>query len=67
MGYNGKLKRNAEGYIDPMAYELLKKEEVDAKRFKRVLATIFYICDLAGFHVENRIELRDVETNKIWR
>lgn len=67
MSCGNNIKKNAEGYSDPTAYALLKKENQDEKRFKRVLATIFYICDLAGFHVENRIELRDVKTNKIWR
>lgn len=67
MGYNKKLQKNAEGYSDPTAYAVLKKEDDDIKRFNRVLATIFYICDLAGFHIEDRIVLRDIKTDKVWR
>lgn len=47
----------------------IKKEERNNEeaRYKRLIATIFYICENAGFHIENRIELRDRKTGKIWR
>lgn len=37
------------------------------ERFKKLLSTIFYICDLAGFHIEGRLEIRDKKTGKVWR
>lgn len=61
------LKRNASGYYDPTAYKAIVKAEKDRERFYKLLNTIFYICDLAGFHVEERIVLKDKETGKIWR
>lgn len=63
-------KFNASGYKDLTAYLALKNVEMEEKskeRFEKLLATIFSICDLAGFHVEERIVLKDKKTNKIWR
>ena len=63
-------KKNSEGYSDPTPYEAIKR--IDEKtaayhRFKKLLRTIWYICDQAGFRVEGRIVLRDKTTGRIWR
>lgn len=63
-------RRNASGCLDLTAYEAIRNVEQEAlaeARYKRLLSTIFYICDLAGFHIENRIEFKDKKTGKIWR
>lgn len=64
-------RRNASGYMDPTAYEAIRnieREEAEAeKRYKKLLSTIFYICDLAGFHIEGRLTIKDKKTGKIWR
>ena len=63
-------RRNASGYFDLTAYEAVEnvtREAADEARFKRLLSTIFYICDLAGFHLENRLELKDMRSGKVWR
>ena len=63
-------RRNASGYMDLTAYEAIRKadREADAeRRYKKLLSTIFYICDLAGFHIEGRLEIKDKKTGKIWR
>lgn len=71
--YQGKdPRRNASGYMDPTAYQAIRnvereREADDEARFKKLLSTIFYICDLAGFHIEGRLEIRDKKTGKIWR
>ena len=69
--YNGKdPRRNASGYVDPTAYKAMKsvsREEREEKRVKKLLATLYNICELAGFRVENRIVLKDVKTGKEWR
>lgn len=56
------LSRNGSGYFDPTAYKAMKRVEADERkygrdyeRFYNLLNTIFYICNLAGFHVEGRI------------
>jgi hypothetical protein len=63
--YNPRL--NTEGYPDPTAYKALYNIERDDERFKRLLKTLFYICDLADFDVEGRIVLIDRKTGKVWR
>lgn len=64
--HDRKLFENGEGYSDPTAYAVLKKEEEEYERFHKLLNTIFYICEMAGFHLENRIVLKDNRTGRIW-
>lgn len=59
-------KYNASGCKDLTSYEALNNLETEAK-FKKLISTILYICNLAGFHVEERIVLRDKRTGKVWR
>ena len=68
------LSRNGSGYYYPTAYKAMKRVEADEKRygkdyerFYNLLNTIFYICNLAGFHVEGRITLVDKKTGKVWK
>ncbi|MDD2954012.1 MAG: hypothetical protein PHC95_12765 [Parabacteroides sp.] len=61
------LKHNGEGYKDPTAYNAIKKADKESERFHKLLAHIFYICDLAGFHIEGHITLVDTTTGKVWR
>lgn len=70
MAYKKDPRRNSSGYMDLTAYEAIKNvdREADAEaRFKKLLSTIFYICNLAGFQIESRLEIRDKKTGKIWR
>ena len=60
-------RKNHEGYSDPTAYEAIKNMEVDDERFHKLLNTIFTICELSGFHLEERIVLKDTQTGKVWR
>ena len=60
------IRKNAEGYSDPTAYQVLKREQ-EEERFKRLMATIFYIGENAGFHIEERIVIKDKRTGRIWR
>ena len=68
------LSRNGSGCYDPTAYKAMKRVEADERkygrdyeRFYNLLNTIFYICELAGFHVEGRIVLTDKKTGKVWK
>ena len=71
------LMKNAEGYPDPTAglamlstlkiletNKLLKESD---ERFHKLLNIIFDICELSGFHIENRITVKDKKTGKIYR
>lgn len=58
---------NKSGCVDTVAFEVLRREEAETQRFNKLLRTIFSLCEIAGFRVENRIELRDLRTNKLWK
>lgn len=62
------LRKNSEGYSDPTVYNAFKNmgKESD-ERFHKLLDTIFTICELSGFHIEERIVIKDKKTGKIWR
>ena len=61
------LRKNAEEYSDPTVYEAIKNIDKENERFHKLLRTIFYICDIAGFEIEGRIVLVDKKTGRIWR
>ncbi len=66
--YRGNNPRcNASGYVDPTAYEAIENTSREEKRIKKLLTTIYNICELAGYHVESRIVLKDIKTGKEWR
>ena len=60
-------KKNVEGYSDPTAYEAIKNIESDEARFQKLLTAIFSICDLAGFHIEERVVIKDLKSGKVYR
>lgn len=66
--------RNASGCYDPTAYKAIIKADKDLEksrdektRIHNVICEIHKICTANGFHVEERIILRDKQTGKIWR
>lgn len=70
MAYKNDPRLNASGYMDMTAYEAIRNVDREAEseaRLKKLLSTIFYICDLAGFHIEGRLTIKDKKTGKIWR
>jgi hypothetical protein len=67
MSNHQEFKKNSSGYSDPTAFEAVKNIDADTARFQKLLNTIFYICELAGFHIEERIVIRDLKTGKIYR
>lgn len=64
------IKKNGSGYSDPTAYKAIRntdEERVADERFHKLLDTIFTICELSGFHIEERLVVRDRKTGKVWR
>lgn len=39
----------------------------DEIRFRKLLNAIFCMCELSGYHLEERIVVKDLRTGKIWR
>lgn len=63
----GNPTKNHEGYSDTVPYEVDRKMAKEYERVRRLIRTVHYICDLAGFEIDGRISLVDKETHKIWR
>lgn len=61
------IRKNASGYSDPTAYQATKNIENEDDKFHKLLDTIFNICELSGFHLEERIVLKDKNTGKVYR
>lgn len=62
---------NGSHYLDRTAHDAIKNIEAQETyaemRYKTFLKTIFNICKLSGFYIENRLELKDLKTGKTWR
>ena len=65
--------KNSEGYTDLTPHDAIanmdaeEKERREAGRVTKLLHTLFYICNVAGYTVEERIVLKDRRTGRIWR
>lgn len=68
IGNSSDHRRNSYGYSDPTAYSLICKEnKEEEERFHKLLHTIFYICEIAGFEIDGRIVLVDKKNGRVWR
>ena len=56
-----------ERVLKEMNYLMREQDAAEEERFQKLLNTIFTICELAGFHIEGRIAIKDCKTGKIWR
>ena len=67
--------RDAESILESLGYNLVIDklfseryyDMTDEDRFKKLLKTIYALCELSDFHIEERIVLRDMRTGHIWR
>ena len=57
-------RKNAEGYAIKNVEQEQDKDDV---RFHQLLNTLFSLCELADFHIEGRVVLKDKRTGKVWR
>lgn len=59
---------NAEGYSDLTAYHALSNIDRESEeKFYKLLHTIFSICELSGFHIEERMVIKDKKSGRVWR
>lgn len=61
-----KLRKNAEGYNDPTAFAAFSNIDREERRFKKLLKTIFSLCELSGFELNSRLVLIDKRSGKRW-
>lgn len=64
--YKNEDMRNGSGYIDPTAYEAIKRAEAERERYQKMIGCLMRVCELAGFVPEEKIILRDKKTGKVW-
>ena len=64
---NADLKKNGEGYPDPTAYEAIKNIEKEMAKLNWLVKTLHSVSELAGYQIEGRVVLKNIETGKIWR
>ena len=64
---NTDVRKNASGYNDPTAHKAIVKVDKEDEKFKKLLDTIFNLCELSGFHIEGRITIRSKKTGRIWK
>lgn len=73
MANDSDIRKNGSGYYDPTAYGAIKnldkpkKKSKDLERYEKLIKLIFEVCELAGFHLESRIVVKDKKTGRIWR
>lgn len=63
VNYAAKLQE--EGYTNYTEHS--KKNTEEKKDDPRLLHTLFYLCELAGFEIEGRIILIDKRNGRVWR
>lgn len=63
----GKKLKNTEGYSDPTACEAMISVHHDNERISNLVNEIRILCERYGFHLENRVVLKDNTTGKVWR
>lgn len=61
------INRNGSGCKDPTAAQAIKNTSEDQKRVGNLMNCLNYICKIAGFKIEGRVVLCDLETGKVWR
>lgn len=59
--------RNREGYKDTTAGVAMKNIDHDYERFKLLVDALHKVCKLAGFHIEEKVVLKDLKTGRVWR
>lgn len=63
-------RKNCEGYMDLTHHDAVKNVEAEKReeeRFNKMIRTIFYICDLAGYRIKNRIVFEDKASGRVWK
>lgn len=61
------LWKNASGYRDKTAFKAIKKADAERERYEKLMNAISAMCELSGFSIEARPELKDVKTGKVWK
>lgn len=61
------IKVNGSGVKDPTASKAITKVDKEQERFHAFLNLLFSLCELSGYHIEERIIVKDLKTGRVWR
>ena len=61
------IKVNGSGVKDPTASKAINKVDKEQERFHAFLNLLFTLCELSGYHIEERIVVKDLKTGRVWR
>jgi len=59
--------RNSEGYYDPTAWKALSDVDREKRKLDELVRTIYYIANLAGFDIDERIVFVNKKSGRVWR
>ena len=60
-------RKNASGCSDLTAYNAIQNIDEEEEEFKKLLRTLRYICNVAGFEFDGRVCIRNKESGRVWR
>lgn len=47
--------------------ETPERETKEQERYRKFIGCILRVCELAGYHLEERIVVKDLRTGRVWR
>ena len=60
-------RKNASGCSDLTAYNAIQNIDEEEEEFKKLLRTLRYICNVAGFEFNGRICIRNKESGRVYK
>jgi hypothetical protein len=63
----GNVTRNSEHYYDPTCCDAISDDRnIIQDECNKLVKTILYICDVAGFRIQGQIMMRHKKSNKVY-
>ena len=59
-------RKNASGCSDLTAYNAIQNIDEEEEEFKKLLRTLRYICNVAGFEFDGRVCIRNKESGRVY-
>ena len=60
-------RKNASGCSDLTAYNAIQNVDEEEEEFKKLLRTLRYICNVAGFEFDGRVCIRNKESGRVYK
>ena len=60
-------RKNASGCSDLTAYNAIQNIDEEEEEFKKLLRTLRYICNVAGFEFDGLVCIRNKESGRVYK